>query len=121
MFKLMMLLPVLLLVACTTNSNLSPVTPIYKAENSDLNSMNDCNAIEENIQKSQMMLANYKKSKSLNTSANVLSGIASVLSLGTDRTDYVSNADLNSGILSYENRLKKLEVLRHKYCDLPVQ
>ncbi|PVZ82320.1 hypothetical protein C9426_30205 [Serratia sp. S1B] len=77
-FKLMMLLPVLLLVACTTNSNLAPVTPIYKAENSDLNNMNDCNTIEANIQKTQTMLANYKKSKNLNTSENVLSGIASV-------------------------------------------
>lgn len=117
MFKLMMLFPVLLLVACTTNSNLSPVTPIYKAENSDLNSMNDCNTIEANIQKSQTMLDNYKKSKSLNTSANVLSGIASVLSLGTDRADYVSNADLNSGILSYENRIKQLQILKTKYCQ----
>ncbi|WOE32907.1 MULTISPECIES: hypothetical protein [unclassified Acinetobacter] len=121
MYKLMILLPSFLLAACSTNSNLAPVNPIYKADISDLNSMSDCKVIQENIEQSQTALAHYKKSKSLNTSANVLSGIASVLSLGTDTADYVSNTDLNNGILSYENRLKQLEVLKTKYCDLPVQ
>jgi hypothetical protein len=84
---------------------------------SDLNDMTDCGVINANIQKSQTALANYNKSKSLNTSANVLSGIALVISLGTDRSDYVSNADINNGISSYENRLKQLQILRTKYCQ----
>ena len=105
-----------LISACSTHSNLAPVESIPKANNNDLTTMTDCKIINENIVKTEQAIANYKKSKSLNTSANVLSGIASVLSLGTDKVDYVSNDDLNATIKSYEERKASLDQLHHKYC-----
>lgn len=104
------------IVACTTNSNLAPVDPIAKANNNDLSTMNDCKTIEEDIIKTQQTIERYEKSKQLNTSANLLSGFASILSLGTDKIDYVSNDDLNNTIKSYKNRKENLNLLRDKYC-----
>lgn len=105
-----------LITACSTNSSLAPVESIPKANNNDLATMSDCKIINENIVKTEQTIAHYKKSKSLNTSANVLSGIAFVLSLGMDNADYVSNDDLNATIQSYEERKDRLNKLHTQYC-----
>ncbi|WP_156454403.1 hypothetical protein [Lampropedia cohaerens] len=107
----------LLLTACGGASNLAPVAPIPKAENSDLGGMADCAIINANIDEARENLGRYKKSKTLNSSANILSGLASIISLGMQSADYVSNDDLNASIQSYEKRLVALHNLQQKHCS----
>ncbi|MDF7676797.1 hypothetical protein PT286_08635 [Neisseriaceae bacterium ESL0693] len=110
---------IFLLSACSTHSNLGPSEPISKADSSDLKSVTDCQTINEKIISSKQAIQHYKKTRRMNTTANILSGIATVLSLGTSKIDYVSNDDFDfkNVIKSYENKIKELEDLQSQYCE----
>lgn len=104
------------IVGCATNSKLAPVDPIPTANTTDLATMTDCKTIKEQLDKNQQILEKYIKVKKLNTSANIASGIGSVLSLGMGGFDFVSNKDVNNVIKSYEDRSTNLTALKDKYC-----
>lgn len=108
MYKFITLTTVMsLLSACST---FAPIDKIPVADNSDLESLTDCQMINHKIEVTQQTIKNYKKARSMNTTANVLSDIGLLLSLGSSGFDYSSNDDygFDEVIQLWEEHIKQL-------------
>ncbi|MDF7671117.1 hypothetical protein PT276_07915 [Orbaceae bacterium ESL0721] len=110
---------VLILSACGTNSNLGPMEKIPLANNSDLEALTDCQLIDKKIMTTKQAIKKYKEARNMNNTSNMLSGLSTILSLGTSGYDYVSNDDFgfDEAIQSREERVKKPQELQAQYCQ----